>query len=179
LNKNVYIFKERHFQFKIVEDVLIFKNIDISFLEIETLYELPWSKERYRVIKSFNCSNNLLKDLGGGPFNVRRLYDCSFNNLRTLNGSPSIVNYFDCSSNKDLCTLENGPIKAYNYICENCGLITLRGSPRKVNYFNCSENKDLETLEDGPEIVNIFKYLNCIKISKNMNYKPITTYFIG
>jgi len=107
-----------------------------------------------KVTGYFDCSNNQLKTLKGGPNYVGDAYFCSNNQLKTLEGSPNWVGkYFRCSNNQ-LKTLKGGPNYVGDaYFCSNNQLITLEGGPETVlgNYY-CNDNQ-LKTLNGCPDYV--------------------------
>jgi hypothetical protein len=75
----------------------------------------------YEVTEDFDCSNNKLENLIGGPTKVGGNYHCDYNELISLEGSPKkIKGEFNCSHNK----LEN-----------------LIGGPNEVDgFFKCKGN---------------------------------------
>jgi hypothetical protein len=85
-------------------------------LSYKNLTKLPndLSLKKYRY---FNCSNNKLTTLEGGPKEVFGYYDCQRNKLTTLEDGPKEVgNNFHCSDNK-LITLEGPEIIGGNFYC--------------------------------------------------------------
>ncbi len=76
---------------KLPENVRVFK---CQYNKLKTLEGSP--KTTYH----FNCSNNILTNLIGGPVFVQEDYDCSYNKLTSLEGAPKEVYNFDCSDNK-------------------------------------------------------------------------------
>jgi len=130
---------------------------------------------------NFNCSDNKLTTLKGGPEKVEGDFYCSSNNLTTLEGSPEKVEGdFYCSSN-NLTTLEGSPEKVEgDFSCSDNKLTSLKGSteivegnfycyfnkltslvgvPKKIEgNFDCSNN-NLTSLIGAPEIVE--GYFNC------------------
>ena len=74
---------------------------------------------------------------------------CSDCELTSLEGAPvGIQGSFDCSGNKHLGSLVDGPqVVGLDYYCTRCGLSSLDGSPEHVNGdFNCAYN-NLTNLE--------------------------------
>jgi len=104
--------------------------------------------------RDFYCHNNQLKTLEGGPQEVDGNFYCHDNRLETLEGSPKKVgSSFDCGVNF-LTTLEGGPEKVgRDFYCHNNRLVSLEGGPEEVGrYFYCNNNR-LETLKGGPKEV--------------------------
>jgi len=112
-----------------------------------------------KVTGDFECKDNMLKNLEGGPYEVSGTYDCRYSQLVSLKGSPSVVGtHFDCSMNQ-LGTLVGGPsYVGGTFDCSYNQLITLEGSPKKVgSHFNCDKNQ-LYSLEGCPsEIKGAFR----------------------
>jgi len=137
------------------------------YLSSEALTKLPLKFGK--VTGYFNCNNNQLITLEGGPRSVGEYFDCSYNQLITLEGGPrSVGEYFNCNNNK-LITLEGGSREVGGYFnCNNNKLITLEGGPREVGgNFYCYNNK-LTTLEGGP--IKVGGGFNCYsEILKDAN----------
>ena len=92
---------------------------------------------------NFNCSDNQLTTLEGGPESVGGYFYCHNNQLTTLEGGPeSVGGDFSCNSNQ-LFSLEGGPESVGgNFYCNSNQLTTLEGGPKRVGgYFNCSYNQ--------------------------------------
>jgi len=89
------------------------------YLSSEALTKLPLKFGK--VTGDFNCNNNKLITLEGGPRSVGEYFDCSYNQLTTLEGGPiKVGGYFNCYSNQ---------------------LTSLKGCPKVVGVdFNCSYN---------------------------------------
>jgi len=122
------------------------------YLSTEALTKLPLKFGK--VTGYFNCNNNKLITLEGGPREVGEYFDCSYNQLTTLEGGPiKVGDDFNCNNNK-LTTLEGGPQEVGGYFyCYNNKLTTLEGGPREVGGdFYCNDNQ-LITLEGGPREV--------------------------
>lgn len=94
----------------------VFGNVDLSSLY---LTELPL---KFRKVTGwFDCSNNQLTSLAGGPEIVNSWFNCATNQLTNLKGSPQKVSgYFDCSDNQ---------------------LTNLEGAPSVIGHFSCSHNQ--------------------------------------
>ncbi|WP_320034439.1 hypothetical protein [Halarcobacter sp.] len=105
----------------------------------------------------FNIANNNLETLEGCPKKVARDFNCSNNKITSLFGGPQIVGDFDCSNNELKNNLSYGPKEVYGYYnCSNNRLSTIDGAPRSiVEYFNCSNNL-LTSLKGGPKYVDGF-----------------------
>ncbi len=69
---------------------------------------------------SFDCRNNNLTSLEGGPEEVGGGFSCIDNELVSLEGTPLVINGdFDCSWNQ-LTSLEGGPEEVYgDFWCSN------------------------------------------------------------
>jgi hypothetical protein len=85
----------------------------------------------------FDCSNNNLASLVGGPETVFKKFTCSGNQLKDLVGGPK---QGENSGNQNVITL---------YDCSNNKLESLNGYPtdRYIVTFDCSNNKTLKTLK--------------------------------
>ena len=94
----------------------------------------------------FNCYDNQLTTLEGGPQSVGGYFCCSHNKLISLEGGPqSVGGYFDCMINR---------------------LITLEGCPQSVGgYFNCSFNY-LKDFYGFPEFFDGFVYFGSNPVSE-------------
>jgi hypothetical protein len=103
---------------------------------------------------SFECHDNQLTTLEGGPTSVGRHYDCSNNQLTTLEGAPtSVGGSFLCSLNQ-LTTLEGAPTSVGgDFRCRNQQLTTLEGAPTSVGGSFWCDNNQLTTLEGAPTSV--------------------------
>lgn len=108
----------------------------------------------------FSISNNNLLGLEGSPQKVAKEFNCSNNKITSLFGGPIVVGDFNCSNNELKKDLSYGPKEVYGYYdCSNNRLLSIDGAPRSiVEYFNCSNNSII-TLEGGPKYVD--GYFNC------------------
>ena len=91
-------------------------NVDLSGLGLIVL------SVKFKEVKGyFDCSNNYLTSLEGGPKEVGKCFWCNNNNLTALKGAPRKVGQdFNCMYNK---------------------LTSLEGAPEKVGReFSCSDN---------------------------------------
>jgi hypothetical protein len=107
-----------------------------------------------RVGGGFNCYNNKLTSLEGGPQSVGGGFYCQYNQLTSLEGGPqSVGGDFYCFNNQ-LTSLEGGPKSVGgDFHCYNNKLTSLQGGPQSVGGgFNCYNNK-LTSLEGGPQSV--------------------------
>ena len=107
-----------------------------------------------RVEGNFYCSANSLTSLEGGPTRVGGNFYCSYNRLTSLEGAPTRVEgNFYCSANS-LTSLEGGPTRVGgNFYCSYNRLTSLEGAPTRVEgNFYCSANS-LTSLEGAPETV--------------------------
>jgi hypothetical protein len=110
------------------------------YLSGEGLTKLPLKFGK--VTGNFDCFNNKLTTLEGGPREVTGYFCCNYNQLTTLeNGPQEVGGDFYCYNNK-LITLEGSPREVTgNFNCNYNKLITLEGSPREVGGdFYCSYN---------------------------------------
>ena len=110
------------------------------YLSGEGLTKLPLNFGK--VTGDFDCYNNKLTTLEGGPREVGGYFCCNYNQLTTLeNGPQEVDGDFYCYNNK-LITLEGSPREvAGDFCCYNNRLTTLEGSPREVGgYFYCEDN---------------------------------------
>lgn len=95
-----------------------------------------------KIIGNFNCSNNQLETLNGGPNKVSENFYCYNNNLTSLQGSPREVGEnFWCVKNK-FTSLQGSPREVGgDFACSYGNLVTLRGAPREVGGdFDCLNN---------------------------------------
>ena len=109
---------------------------------------------RFGVIEGhFNCRNNQLSSLEGGPREVKMSFFGGNNGLTSLKGAPQKVRgSFSCSDNQ-LTSLEGAPQEVAVFSCSDNQLTSLKGAPQKVSmYFLCSDNQ-LSSLEGGPQEV--------------------------
>jgi hypothetical protein len=116
-------------------EVDVIGDVDLSFLELTSLREIPIRIIRV-VAGNFWCSFNKLTSLEGAPEIVHGDFVCSFNNLTSLEGAPKHVGKdFSCSCNK---------------------LITLKGAPKEVGgNFYCNDNSKRFTEEEVRKLVNV------------------------
>lgn len=79
--KQVYKFKGRNFEYELKDDVLVFYYVDLNFMKLNSLKELPWVKQgkQYRVTADFDCSGNNLTTLEGSPKSVDGDFICHGN----------------------------------------------------------------------------------------------------
>lgn len=101
--------------------------------------------------QSFNCSENLLHSLEGGPVEVAVDFFCHNNRLESLKFGPvKPVREYYCFENK-LKNLSGAPKEVMDtFICSKNELVSLRGAPQKVGrVFDCSFNQ-LVSLKGGP-----------------------------
>jgi hypothetical protein len=109
----------------------------------------------------FDCSNKGISDFKGIKFgNVDRHFNCADNKLTSLEGGPKEVGgSFYCSHNK-ITSLEFGPKEVGgHFYCNHNNITSLEGCPKEVGgSFNCSYN-NLTSLEFGPKEVK--GYFNC------------------
>lgn len=133
--------------------ITVHGNVDLDGKVVER--ELP---VKFEVVDGyFNIANNNLETLEGCPKKVARDFNCSNNKITSLFGGPQIVGDFDCSNNELKNNLSYGPKEVYGYYnCSNNRLSTIDGAPRSiVEYFNCSNNL-LTSLKGGPKYVDGF-----------------------
>ena len=99
----------------------------------------------------FNCIDNKLITLEGGPQSVGDGFYCNSNYLTSLEGCPISTGSFDCSYN-NLKSLEFCPQSVGgNFNCGNNKLISLEGGPQSVGgNFNFRSNQ-LKDLYGFPE----------------------------
>ncbi len=98
-----------------------------------------------RITGFFDCHENKITSLEGGPIYVGKNYECSNNRLTSLKGAPNQI--FD------------------NFYCDNNKLTTLEYCPRQIDgNFHCYSNL-LTTLRFGPESVDGIVYAWGNKIS--------------
>ncbi len=81
----------------------------------------------------FNCDDNKLTSLAGGPKEVGKSFSCDKNKLTSLEGAPQEVGGdFYCSENK-LTSLAGAPQKVgEDFYCSENKLTSLAGAPQKV-----------------------------------------------
>jgi len=100
----------------------------------------------HTVVGLFNCGENKITSLKGGPRSVGELYSCSDNpQLTSLEGAPvAIRDTFDCSHCKQLTSLKGSPRRVAGlFHCEFCSnLSSLEGAPNEVGMnFVCYDTK--------------------------------------
>ena len=107
---------------------------------------------------TFNCNDNLLTTLEGGP-DIVRYYDCSVNELIDLKGAPEEVSQFRCNNNY-LTNLKGAPKKVFNsFQCDHNELTSLEGAPEEIGHnFDCAGNY-LTDLKGAPRVVK--GWFNC------------------
>jgi hypothetical protein len=129
-------------------------SIDVDDDVVITYRGLEYLPLRFNHVSGyFDCSNNKLKSLEGGPQTVDGRFGCYNNKLKSLKGCPQTVGgNFSCAYN-ELKTLEGGPQTVDgNFMCYGNELVSLEGCPHTVNGdFMCSNNK-LTDLEYFPEV---------------------------
>ena len=138
-------------------------NLDCSELGLTSLP--TWFQLIEEVTGWFECGDNKLTSLEGGPQTVGRLFWCDNNRLTSLKGSPQTVGgSFDCSDNQ-LTSLEGSPqTVGESFDCSNNQLTSLVGCPQTVGWsFLCYNNK-LTSLQGLPK--QISKDLWCYNNAK-------------
>lgn len=103
----------------------------------------------------FDCSNNLIDNLIGGPLRVDGDYISKECTLNSLEGAPEKIKRDFIVSMNNINNLIGGPkMVEGSYCVDNCLLTSLEGSPDILfGDFNCSFNL-LEDLKDGPDFIN-------------------------
>jgi len=92
----------------------------------------------------FNCDDNKLTSLAGGPKEVGKSFWCSYNKLTSLEGAPQEV--------------------GGNFACYKNNLTSLAGAPQKVGGdFACYDNK-LTSLEGAPQKVGGEFFCNAFEL---------------
>jgi len=131
-------------------------SIDVDsyvYLDNKGLKYLPL-KFNY-VSGGFDCSNNKLKSLEGGPQTLGSGFDCSNNKLKSLKGGPQIVGggFINCSNNK-LTDLEYFP-EVSGYINTKFNLINLLVYTfiKDVNSFLIEDFIDYEIVRNGDTVM--------------------------
>ena len=136
--------------YSINADSSIDVNGDVN-LQARALIKLPLKFGK--VVGSFNCHLNEMKNLMGSPETVGGTFRCYDNKLTSLEGSPRVIDGdFLCYSMK-MTSLLGGP-QIVNGVF-NCGdnwLDTLMGGPDTVGAYRCYRN-NLTTLEGAPRII--------------------------
>jgi len=130
----------------------------IDFLE--TFCKQHWAYDastgKVNVKGNFNASLAYISDLEGIEFGkVDGDFIISGNLIKSLQGCPETVGgNFNCSSNKNLKSLEFGPkYVGADYLCYECSLESLEGSPEEIKgTFNFSNNW-VENLSGSPRKV--------------------------
>ncbi len=86
-----------------------------------------------KVTGYFNCDDNKLTSLAGGPKEVGKSFWCSYNKLTSLEGAPQKVGgNFACVANK-LTSLAGAPQEVGgDFSCYDNKLTSLEGAPQKV-----------------------------------------------
>jgi len=121
-------------------------DLNCRFLDLTSLP--VWFQSIEEVTGWFDCRNNRLTSLEGGPQTVEGSFYCYSNKLTSLEGSPQTVGWsFDCSDNQ-LTSLEGSPqTVGGSFLCYNNKLTSLEGGPQIVRGdFYCDNNK-LTSLE--------------------------------
>jgi hypothetical protein len=101
-----------------------------------------------KVSGKFDCFNNQLTSLIGGPQSVGGTFDCAVNQLTSLIGAPqSVGGNFYCHDNH-LTSLEGAPYSVNGtFSCRNNQLTSLVGSPQSVgDWFYCTWSPTLPLL---------------------------------
>jgi len=153
VNNPTKLFDMLDIKYSVKGDLVRVGNLDISNLG---LTKLPFEKITLQVTGDFDCSNNQLTTLEGGPKIVTGDYDCSYNNLTNIKGAPKVVKTF-CAAYNKITTLEGGPeeVKDGYTVAEN-ELKSLKGAPLYIPHsFNCSNNK-LKDFKNGPVKIGHF-----------------------
>ena len=101
----------------------------------------------------FNCSNNEMTDLIGGPGRVYGDYVCHSCRLTTLRGGPEWVKHsFNCSDNV-LTSLVGGPsYVGASYWANGNRLADLRGLPGKITGRLSVSGNPLKSLDDLTDV---------------------------
>jgi hypothetical protein len=104
-----------------------------------------------KVGRHYDCSNNQLTTLEGGPTSVGGGFWCDNNQLTTLQGAPTTVGGNFWCDNNQLTTLQGAPTSVGgSFKCDFNQLTTLQGAPTTVGgSFECNINQ-LTTLEGAP-----------------------------
>lgn len=160
-----YKFNGRKFIKNVVHGVLIFDDLNLSRMGLNSLKELPWVQEglKYKVRGDFDCSRNNLTTLEGSPIGVGGNFDCSRNNLTILEGGPiSVGGNFDCSVNK-LTSLEGGPRSVgRDFNCAHNYITNLKGFPISVGgNFRCHSNKAKFTEDCIRDVCDVDENVYC------------------
>lgn len=107
-----------------------------------------------KVVDDFNCSNNKLTSLFGGPEIVNNTFDCVNNYLKTLEHGPSKCGVLDCENNK---------------------LTSLLGVSKHIqSHFFCSKNAkliDISNIWDSKIVGIVF-----IDLNVNMAILPLVKF---
>jgi hypothetical protein len=92
------------------------------------------------ITEDFDCSENKLTSLEGGPIKVGGYFNCSHNQLTSLEGSPrEIGKSFYCHNNY-LTSLIGAPNKVGDtFECRNNKLTSLKGLPEEIEDFYCDD----------------------------------------
>jgi hypothetical protein len=116
----------------------------------------------------FNCNENDLRNLEGGPKIVSGCFTCCYNGLTSLKGSPiETGKYFSCSNNK-LTSLEGGPKEVMtSFYCYNNELKTLDYLPNFPNNLECYNNSWIKPI---PYKVMEKYNLHCLRETNDDDY---------
>ncbi len=127
-------------------------------LELTALEFIP---VKFNIVAGdFNISKNSLTNLKNSPRIVHGKFDCSNNNLETLAGGPMKVGSF-MASKCNLTSLEGGPqVVSAHYNVNHNKLINLKGSPMHVGGFYSAADNCLTSLEGCPKTISGFFKLN-------------------
>jgi Leucine-rich repeat (LRR) protein len=123
---------------------VVFGDVKVCRLENAGLTTLEGSPE---VCTTFDCSNNELTSLEGGPRIVIGHYLCIENKrLTSLIGAPKTVTVFNCGR-CGLTSLEGGPSKVTGYVCDDNQLKSLVGIAEDVKGWVDCDSNPLESLK--------------------------------
>jgi len=113
----------------------------------------------------FDCSENQLKNLIGGPRQVEGNYNCSYNALTSLEGAPlEVGGNFSCALNQ-ISSLQHAPKKVGGmFSCASNMLTTLEGGPQEVGTDYNANGCGLESLKGAPPVVNGSFYAHTNKL---------------
>lgn len=154
VNNPTKLFDMLGIKYSVKGDLVRVGDLDISGLG---LTKLPFEKITLQIMGDFDCSNNQLVTLEGGPKIVSGNYDCYDNNLTSLKGAPKKIGGGFVAAHNQLVTLEGGPEEiGQSYSVADNKLESLKGAPVYIPLmFNCSSN-NLKSFKNGPVKVGQF-----------------------
>ena len=106
-------------------------DLNCRFLDLTSLP--VWFQSIEEVTGWFDCRNNRLTSLEGGPQTVGGWFYCENNRLTSLERGPQTVGESFWCENNQLTSLEGGPqTVGESFRCDNNRLTSLQGLPKKI-----------------------------------------------